>query len=228
MRLNMKRTCLKDRILPKYTKGEEIFNMTSHIVGAVLGVVATTLCIVFAVINNNVYGVVSGAIYGVTMILLYTMSSIYHGLKPEMFSKKVFQILDHCSIFLLIAGSYTPFCLVTFREYNLALGWGIFGFIWLMAIIGIVLNSIDIKKFKKFSMICYLGMGWCIVFTANLLPKLLGTSGLILLVAGGITYSIGAVLYGLGKKYKWMHSIFHMFILLGSLLQFLCILMYVM
>ena len=224
----MKRTCLKDRILPKYTKGEEIFNMTSHIVGAVLGVVATTLCIVFAVVNDNPYGVVSGSIYGATMILLYTMSSIYHGLKPEMFSKKVFQVLDHCSIFLLIAGSYTPFCLVTFREYNPALGWGIFGVIWLMAIIGIVLNSIDIKKFKIFSMICYLGMGWCIVFTANLLPKLLGNVGLILLVAGGITYSIGALLYGLGKKYKWMHSIFHLFILIGSLLQFLCILLFVM
>ena len=224
----MKRICLKDRILPKYSKGEEIFNMTSHIVGAVLGIVATTLCVVFAAVNNNGYGIVSGAIYGVTMIILYTMSSIYHGLKPEMFSKKVFQILDHCSIFLLIAGSYTPFCLTIFREYDPLLGWGIFAIIWIMAIIGIVLNSIDIKKFKVFSMICYLAMGWCIIFTANLLPKLLGKNGLILLVAGGIAYSLGAILYGLGKKHKWMHSIFHVFILLGSLLQFLCILIYVM
>lgn len=156
------------------------------------------------------------------------MSSIYHGLKPEMFSKKVFQILDHCSIFLLIAGSYTPFCLTIFREYDPLLGWGIFAIIWIMAIIGIVLNSIDIKKFKVFSMICYLAMGWCIIFTANLLPELLGKNGLILLVAGGIAYSLGAILYGLGKKHKWMHSIFHLFILLGSLLQFLCILIYVM
>ena len=224
----MKRICLKDRILPKYSKGEEIFNMTSHIVGAVLGIVATTLCVVFAAVNNNGYGIVSGAIYGVTMIILYTMSSIYHGLKPEMFSKKVFQILDHCSIFLLIAGSYTPFCLTIFREYDPLLGWGIFAIIWIMAIIGIVLNSIDIKKFKVFSMICYLAMGWCIIFTANLLPELLGKNGLILLVAGGIAYSLGAILYGLGKKHKWMHSIFHLFILLGSLLQFLCILIYVM
>ena len=224
----MKRICLKDRILPKYSKGEEIFNMTSHIVGAVLGIVATTLCVVFAAVNNNGYGIVSGAIYGVTMIILYTMSSIYHGLKPEMFSKKVFQILDHCSIFLLIAGSYTPFCLTIFREYDPLLGWGIFAIIWIMAIIGIVLNSIDIKKFKVFSMICYLAMGWCIIFTANLLPELLGKNGLILLVVGGIAYSLGAILYGLGKKHKWMHSIFHLFILLGSLLQFLCILIYVM
>ena len=134
----MKRTKLKDRILPKYSKGEEIFNMTSHIVGGALGIVALILCVVFAAIHHNGYGVVSGAIYGVTMILLYTMSSIYHGLKPERFSKKVFQVLDHCSIFLLIAGSYTPFCLCTFREYNTALGWTIFGIIWAIAILGIV------------------------------------------------------------------------------------------
>lgn len=224
----MKRTKLKDRILPKYSKGEEIFNMTSHIVGGAQGIVALVLCVVFAAIHHNGYGVVSGAIYGVTMILLYTMSSIYHGLKPERFSKKVFQVLDHCSIFLLIAGSYTPFCLCTFREYNTALGWTIFGIIWAIAILGIVLNSIDIKKYKVFSMICYLGMGWCIIFTANLFPKLLGVGGTVFLVAGGIIYSLGAILYGLGKKHKWMHSIFHLFILLGSLLQFFCILLYVM
>lgn len=192
----MKRTKLKDRILPKYSKGEEIFNMTSHIVGGALGIVALILCVVFAAIHHNGYGVVSGAIYGVTMILLYTMSSIYHGLKPERFSKKVFQVLDHCSIFLLIAGSYTPFCLCTFREYNTALGWTIFGIIWAIAILGIVLNSIDIKKYKVFSMICYLGMGWCIIFTANLFPKLLGVGGTVFLVAGGIIYSLGAILYG--------------------------------
>lgn len=228
MIIKMNRTKLQDRILPIYTKGEEIFNMTSHIVGAVLGIVALVLCIVFAAVHGNGAGVVSSAIYGITMIILYTMSSIYHGLKTERKAKKVFQVLDHCSIFLLIAGSYTPFCLVTFREYKPVLGWTIFGIIWAMAIIGIILNSIDIKKFKIFSMICYLGMGWCIIFTAKLLPTLLGIPGVILLVAGGIAYSIGAILYGLGKKKKYMHSIFHLFILLGSLLQFFCILLYVM
>ena len=150
----MKRTKLKDRVLPTYTKGEEIFNMTSHIVGGVLGVVALVLCIVFAAIHGNTYGVVSGTIYGITMILLYTMSSIYHGLNPKRYSKKVFQVLDHCSIFLLIAGSYTPFALCSIREYDAVSGWVIFGVIWAIAILGIVLNSIDIKKFKVFSMIC--------------------------------------------------------------------------
>ena len=224
----MDRIKLRDRILPKYTKGEEIFNMTSHIVGAVLGIVATVLCIVFAAIRGNVYGIISGAIYGVTMIILYTMSSIYHGLSPKRYSKKVFQVLDHCSIFLLIAGSYTPFALCTIREYDLTSGWIIFGVIWAFAILGIVLNSIDIKKFKVFSMICYLVMGWCIVFKITLLPELLGTAGFVLLLLGGIAYTIGAILYGLGKKHKYMHSIFHLFILLGSLLQFFCILLYVM
>lgn len=180
----MQRTKLKDRILPTYTKGEEIFNMTSHIVGAVLGVVATVLCIVFAAIHRNVYGVISGAIYGTTMIVLYTMSSIYHGLSPKFTSKKVFQVLDHCSIFLLIAGSYTPFALCSIREAEPIAGWVIFGIIWLFAILGIVLNSIDIKKFKKFSMLCYLLMGWCIIIKGGLLPELLTLNGFILLVAG--------------------------------------------
>ena len=224
----MNRIKLKDRILPNYTKGEEIFNMTSHIVGGVLGIVATVLCVVFAAIHGNVYGIVSGAIYGVTMIILYTMSSIYHGLSPQKYAKRVFQVLDHCSIFLLIAGSYTPFALCTIREIDPITGWVIFGIIWGFAILGIVLNSIDIKKFKVFSMICYLAMGWCIILRVNILPQALGTAGLVLLVLGGVSYTVGAVLYGLGKKRKYMHSIFHLFILLGSLLQFLCILLYVM
>ncbi len=223
----MKRTKLKDRILPTYTKGEEIFNMTSHIVGAVLGIVATVLCVVFAAINGNGYGVVSGAIYGFTMILLYTMSSIYHGLSPKRHSKKVFQVLDHCSIFLLIAGSYTPFALCTLREYSTALGWTIFGVIWAFAILGITLNAIDLKKYKVFSMICYLAMGWCIIIKVNLLPSLLGMPGFVLLVAGGIIYTIGAILYGVGKKHKYMHSIFHLCVFLGNILHVLCVLLYV-
>lgn len=222
------RTKLSDRILPNYSKGEEIFNMTTHIVGAALGIVTTVLCVIFAALNKNIYGVISGAIFGFTMILLYTMSSIYHGLKPDLKAKKVFQIIDHCSIFLLIAGTYTPFALCTLRGYDVATGWIIFGVIWAMAILGIALNAVDIKKYKVFSMICYLVMGWCIIVKINLLPALLGMKGIILLVAGGISYTIGAILYGVGKKVKYMHSIFHIFIVIGSLLHFLCILFYVM
>lgn len=224
----MKRTKLADRVIPTYSKGEEIMNMVSHIVGGALGIVATVLCVIFAAIHKNVYGVVSGAIFGATLIILYTMSSIYHGLKPERMSKKVFQVIDHCSIFLLIAGSYTPFCLCTLREYSNALGWSVFGIIWGAAILGITLNAIDLKKYKTFSMICYLAMGWCIILKGGVLPGLLTTNGFILLVVGGIAYTIGAVLYGLGKKKKWMHSIFHILCVIGSLLHFFCILFYVM
>ena len=194
----MKRTKIKDRILPIYTKGEEIFNMTSHIVGGVLGIVTLVLCIIMSASHHNTLGVVSSSIYGTTMIILYTMSSIYHGLSPQKSTgKKVLQVLDHCTIFLLIAGSYTPISLCAFRKY------------------------------KKFSMICYLAMGWAVIFRADLLPIVLGKNGLLLLVAGGIAYTIGAILYALGRKHKYMHSIFHLFIVLGSLLHFFCILFYV-
>lgn len=221
------RTKLRDRVLPTYTKGEEIFNMVSHILGAVLGIVALVLCIVFAAIHGNVYGVVSSSIYGISLIVLYTMSSVYHGLSKKLFAKRVFQVLDHCTIFIMIAGCYTPFCLCTLREYNVAFGWTIFGIIWTMAIIGMILNGIDLKKYKTFSMICYLVMGWCIVFKVNVLPALLGTGGFILLASGGIIYTLGAVLYGLGRKHKYIHSLFHMCIFVASLLHFFCILFYV-
>ena len=224
----MKRIKLKERELPTYTKGEEIFNMVSHIVGGVLGICATVLCVVFASIHKNTYGVVSGAIYGATMILLYTMSSIYHGLNPNRTSKKVFQIIDHCTIFLLIAGTYTPFLLCALREPYPVISWTLFGIVWGFSILGIVLNAIDLKRYKVFSLICYIALGWCIIFKINVLPKLLGISGFILLITGGIAYTIGAVFYGLGKKKKYMHSVFHLLILAGSILQFLCIVLYVM
>ena len=223
----MKRTKLADRILPTYTKGEEIFNMVSHIVGAGMGIVALVLCVIFAAIHNNAYGVVSSAIFGTTLIILYTMSSIYHGLNEKLKAKKVFQVIDHCSIFLLIAGSYTPFALCTLREYSTATGWTIFGIIWGLAILGIVLNAIDLKRYKVFSMICYLVMGWCIIVRGDLLPQLLGISGFALLLSGGIVYTIGAILYGVGKKRKYVHSIFHLSVFLGNLLHVLCVLMYV-
>ena len=132
----MKRIKLEDRVLPTYTKGEEIFNMTSHIVGAGFAVIALILCVVFSINRKNTYGLISSIIYGITMILLYTMSSIYHGLSPKLKAKKVLQILDHCSIFLLIAGTYTPFALCTLRAYSPQIGWSIFAINWIMAAIG--------------------------------------------------------------------------------------------
>lgn len=223
----MQRVKLADRILPVYTKGEEIFNMVSHIVGGAMGIAAIVLCSVFGALRGNVYGVVSGVIFGVTMLILYTMSSIYHGLSPKTKAKKVFQIIDHCSIFILIAGTYTPMALCTLREQNVFEGWLIFGIIWGLAVIGITLNSIDLKKYKFFSMICYLVMGWCIVTRTSVVINELGMGAFAMLLGGGIAYTVGAVFYAVGKKKKWMHSIFHIFCVIGSVLHFLLILLYV-
>lgn len=222
----MARTRLRDRKLPPYSKGEEIFNMVSHIVGGALGIMATVLCVVFAALHHNVFGVVSGAIFGATMIILYTMSSIYHGLRPNL-AKKVFQIFDHCSIFLLIAGTYTPFALCVLRQHSQALGWTIFGVIWGLAVLGIVLKSIDIKMFEVVSFILYIGMGWCIIFTAKIVFNIIGSIGFALLLAGGIAYTMGAVMYCFTSKLRYIHSIFHIFVVIGSLLHFLCILLFV-
>ena len=190
--------------LPNYTKGEEIFNMVSHIVGASIGIAVLTLCIIFAAINGNGYGIASGIVYGISLILLYTMSSIYHGLKADSKAKKVFQIIDHCSIFLLIAGTYTPFALCTLREYNTSLGWCIFGIVWGCAVIAGTLTAIDLKKFEKFSLVCYVVMGWIIVFFIKQTYESIGAGGIVFLVTGGVAYTLGSVLYVVGKKKKWI------------------------
>lgn len=225
----MKRIKLKDRVLPRYTKGEEIFNMVSHIVGGAFGAIALVACVIVAAIHNNTMGIISAIIYGLSLIELYTMSSVYHGLSPNLNTgKKVLQVIDHCSVYFLIAGSYTPFALCTFMNYDKGLGLTIFGVIWGLAIFGIVLNSIDLRRYRVISMICYILMGWMIIFKAYLLPELLGIPGTVFLVAGGVLYTLGAILYGLGVKKKWMHSVFHIFIVLASISQFICIIMCVM
>ena len=222
----MQRTNLASRTLPDYTRAEERFNMISHIVGGGMGIAATVLCVVAAALEGNGYGVVSGAIFGGSMVALYTISSVYHGLHGGT-GKKVMQILDHCTIYFLIAGTYTPFCLCTIRQHDPALGWGTFGFVWALAVVGIVLNAIDLKGFQKVSMVLYLGMGWCIILTGKLIVQLLGGTGFALLLWGGVAYTVGAVFYGLGHKRRYIHSVFHLFCLVGSGLHILCILFYV-
>ena len=223
----MKRIKLKERKLPDYTRGEEIFNMVTHIVGGAFAIAIAVLCIVFAAVKHNVYGVISGAIFGSMMIVLYTMSSVYHGLSPKIKAKRVFRVLDHCTIFFLIAGTYTPFALCTLREYNTALGWVYFGVVWGLAALGITFTAINLEKYKVFSMILYLAIGWIIAPVIPILVKTIGKGGIVFLVLGGISYTIGAVLYGIGKKKRYMHSVFHIFIVIGSLLHFFCIFFYV-
>jgi len=224
----MKRTKLADRVLPDYTRGEEIFNMVSHIVGGALAVAALLLCVIFAAARHNPWGIGTGIVYGITMLVLYTMSSVYHGLSPRLGAKKVFQVIDHCAIFLLIAGTYTPYTLCVLRPDSPKLGWGIFALVWGVSVLGIVLNAIDLDRFAVFSMVCYLGLGWCIIAAIKPLVRLLHPTALWLLVAGGIAYTVGAVAYGVGNKVRYMHSVFHLFVVAGSVLHFLSILLYVM
>lgn len=221
------RTRLEDRKLPSYTKGEEIFNMVSHIVGGALAIAALVLCVVFAVLCSDAWGVVGAAIYGGTMVLLYTMSSIYHGLKPEM-PKKVFQVIDHCTIYFLIAGTYTPVTLAALRPLYPAQAFVIFGIVWACCFVAATLTAIDLKKYQILSMICYIAMGWCIVFFIGPTVRVLGTGGTVFLLTGGIAYTVGAILYGIGKKKKYLHSVFHLFVLAGSILHFFMILFYVL
>lgn len=220
-----KRIKLQDRLLPDYTNAEEIANMTTHIVGGALGIAALVLCTLTAARNNNVYGIVGSVIYGITMIALYAMSSIYHGLRPGM-AKKVMQVLDHCTIYFLIAGTYTVLSISAIRPLFPRLGWGMLIFQWSLAAIAVTLTAIDLKKFNVFSMICYVGMGWAIAPFIPQTMHALSYPGFMLLLSGGIGYTIGAILYAIGSKIHWMHSVFHIFVVIGSFLHFLSIFFY--
>lgn len=221
----MKRTKLSERKLPDYTKGEELMNLVTHIAGGVLGIAVLVLCLCRAAARHNFYGVVGSAIYGGSMIFLYTMSSVYHGLKPGT-GKKVMQVLDHCTIYVLIAATYTVIALSALRPAYPALGWGMFIFQWAMGAVAITLTAIDLKKYNAFSMVCYIGMGWAILPFVRQVMDVLTPAGFGWLLAGGIAYTVGAVLYGIGAKKHWMHSVFHIFVVLGSALQFVAVYFY--
>ena len=223
----MARIALRDRLLPSYTNGEEIFNMVTHIVGGGLGIAFLVLCIIKSVIRGSMSGVFCSVIYGTSVILLYCCSSIYHGLKPPL-AKKVFQVLDHCAIYVLIAGTYTP--VLALSIWNISVFWAIFMLVvvWGLTALAITFTAIDLKAYRVFSFICYIFIGWCVVFIIKPTLKALPIEGFILLLAGGILYTIGSILYGIGSRKKFMHSIFHIFVLLGSIAHFLCIIFYVL
>ncbi len=223
----MKRTPIDKRELPDYTRGEEIMNMVSHIVGGGIGVVVLILGILFAARKRDGWGVVSAVLYGLAMIWLYTMSSVYHGLRPSR-AKKVMQVLDHCTIYALIAGTYTPVLLAGIRPLYPVLAWVCFGVEWGLVALATTLTAIDLKKYNVLSMICYIGMGWMIVLVLPQTIEAITLSGFYWLLAGGIAYTVGAVLYGIGSKRRWFHSVFHLFVLLGSVLQAVAILGYVL
>ena len=216
---------VKHRIsIPKYTLGEELISAISHGVGALLGIAALVLCIVKSCNPFDGYKLASSIVFGLTVTLLYLMSCLYHSLKVNK-AKRVFRVIDHCTIFLLIAGTYTPYTLVSLRG---TLGWWIFGIIWGIAILGIVLNAVNLKKFAKLSVACYLIMGWIIVFAYQYMVQVMHPTALSLLIWGGIAYTVGAVLYAIGSKKKYFHSVFHFFCLAGTILHFFSIYLYVL
>jgi len=221
------RTPLADRRLPDYTRGEEIFNMVSHIAGGAFAVLAIVFCVVKAILGGSVWAIAASSVYGVPMIVLYCMSSIYHGLRPSL-GKKVLQVLDHCSIYFMIAGTYTPILLVSMRPFYPGLAWAVFGVEWALTALAVTLTAIDLRQYRIFSMFCYIFMGWAIVFVAPYAVRTLSAAGFWLLLSGGLAYTLGAILYGIGSKRRWFHSMFHLFVLAGSVLQFLAIFLYVL
>ncbi|MEI7883948.1 MAG: hemolysin III family protein [Clostridia bacterium] len=202
--------------------GEEIGNAISHGIGALLAIVGTTVLIVFASLYSDIWGLVSSIIFGLSLIVLYSMSTIYHALTIKK-AKNIFRIFDHSSIFLLILGTYTPFCLIALRGLN---GWLLLGFNAIIALIGITLNALDLKRWNKASLIGYLLMGWSSAFVIKPLITALGTGGITLLLLGGLSYTLGVVFYT-RKKTPYMHFIWHFFVLAGSILHYFCILLYI-
>ena len=209
--------------MKRYTLGEEVFNSVSHGVGALLSVIGASVIVTLAACFGDMRCVLSSVIYGVSLVILYTMSTLYHAF-PFDKVKKVFRIFDHASIFILIAGSYTPCCLLALKGNPK--GVIVAAVVWICAITGIVMNSVSLEKTEKLSLVLYVIMGWAVVFVIKDIVAALSTPAFWLLLLGGISYTGGLVFYKL--KYKYMHSIWHLFVFTGSLLHYLCIVIYVL
>ena len=213
---------LTDGTLKRYTVGEEIFNTVSHGLGSVLAVGGTTVLIVLSVVHHSGLALGVSLVFGISLIVLYTMSAVYHGV-PHPKAKEILRIFDHASIFLLIAGSYTPFCLVALRGNPKGLI--VVGAVWICAGFGILLNAIDLAKTEKLGTVLYVVMGWAILFAFKDITRVLPQPAFWLLLLGGISYTGGLVFYAMKKRY--MHSVWHLFVLAGSVLHYICIAVYV-
>ena len=212
------------KLLPKDTLGEELWNSITHGLGALFGIFVLVTTLLEA---EGTREIVSCAIYGSALILLYTVSCVYHSLRPNV-GKRVMQILDHCTIYFLIAGTYTPTALIGVHNADPTMAWVVFGLVWTLLIPAVVLTAVNMEKFSKVSMVFYIGMGWCIAIDFSAAIAGMGWTGFGFMLAGGIAYTIGAVIYGLGKKRRYMHSVFHIFVLIGSVLQYISIIGYCM
>jgi len=208
-----------------YSFGEELASSITHGIGALLGISAVTLLAYRAALFGTVWHVVSSVVFGVTIILMYAASTLYHAI-PFPRAKRILKVCDHIAIYLLIAGTYTPFALVTFRENNPILGWSIFGIVWGCALGGAVFKLFFTGRWRLLSTFIYLGMGWLVVFAFKPLCTYLPMPGLVLMAAGGMCYTTGAVFY-LIKRVPYFHAVWHLFVLGGTICHFFSILLYV-
>lgn len=199
--------------------GEEIANAITHGIGALLAVAALVVLIVMAAIHGSVWHIVSFSIFGATLVLLYFASTLYHSLTHAK-AKRVFHKFDHISIYLLIAGTYTPFCLTALRGW---IGWTVLGVVWSCAILGAVLKAISVGKRIKLSTVLYILMGWVILVAIQPLSKAMPFNGFLFLIAGGISYTIGTIFF-IRNQVKYNHSVWHVFVLGGSVLHFFSVL----
>lgn len=203
-------------------KGER-FNSISHLIGAALALAGAVVLVVLASGDGDVRRMLSFSIYGTTLFLLYLISTLYHGLPPGR-AKRVCRVLDHQAIYLLIAGSYTPFTLVTLEG---AVGWWMFGAIWSMAVLGLVLDALPRRGRRVVPVVIYLAMGWLIVLAIDPLLAVLPREGFLWLLTGGVFYSSGVLFYALDHRFPWMHGLWHLFVLAGSVSHYVAILVYV-
>lgn len=220
--MSIKRVKLDDRTLPYYTRREDIFNMITHIVGGGFGILALILCCVFAILHRNWWGLAGGFVYGASMIFLYTMSSVYHGLRPNK-AKKVMQVLDHCTIYALIIGTYVPVLLTGLREYNWKLTLIFSAAALVVTAVGVTFTAIDHTTYAAISYSCYFILGWMGIFAIKHIISAFSLEFFLWLLSGGIAYTLGMIFFVIGRKRKYGHGVFHIFILLGSVLQFVSI-----
>lgn len=225
--------CIDDVEIPKYSLAEELLNSISHGLGAIFGIVALVLMLIKVGPSGDPFAIASVIVYGLSLIVLFSISCIYHGLAKNK-GKKVLRILDHDVIYILISGTYTPYMLISLRPYNVW-GWGtsvvayiMLAFVWVCCIIGAVFNSINIHKYRHLSMACYIISGWVVVTALFVLWNIITPTGVLLLLGGGVVYTIGAVLYAIGKTKKYFHSVFHFFVLAGAIMMFISIYCFVL
>lgn len=205
-----------------YSVGEEIAHAVIHGLGVLLSIGGLVLMVTFSALYGDAWHIVSTSIFGTTLILLYTASTLYHAI-PNPEAKEVLRRLDHAAIYLLIAGTYTPFTLVSLPGNW---GWPLFGLVWSIAIVGMALELAGNSRFKRLSLSLYLSLGWVIVIAANPMLKSVETGGLLLLLAGGLSYSFGVIFY-VWKTLPYHHALWHLFVLAGSALHFFAVFFYV-